>query len=177
MPRTVLLGNEQLPLVKWLTTAATDATFPATIPTATEPTGDSIVDLSGQKYRKIRVMPFGAGADNDTHVIRVIGWNQVGSTSDSTLIWVPSLLASYTSTLSTLVGVSGKVVTDSERFADTLVIVANMGTDAQGTVKVSPADNLTPAYFICELNGAQKVQVTFDLTGTSTSANALYELF
>lgn len=176
MPTTVLLGNEQLPMQRWLTANSTDASLTAKIATATEPTGAGVVDLTGRRYRKIRVMPFGVGSDNQTYTIRVIGWSQVGSTSSSTLIWVPSLLAAYTVQLCALVGVAGGAVLDTDRFSDTLTLVSVQGTDAQGTTKVAPANDTSSAYFICELNGAQKVEVSFAQV-TTTSANALYELF
>lgn len=155
------------------TTSATDNPFPVKSPTPAEPTGAGVVDLFAPLTGAncLRLMPFGAGADNSTFSMRVIGWSAAGL-SGPTGLWIPTILAEFACTLSGMVGLSGKVITDTERFADTITLTTgNSGVDVS---LISPAND-TAAHALIDLKGVQKVEVVFQL-GTATGANALYHV-
>lgn len=153
------------------TANATDNPFPVKSPTAAEPTGAGVIDLFRPLggANSLRLMPFGAGADNSTLSVRVIGWSCVGDNAGNNL-WVPTILAEYSAILSAAVGVAGRAVLDTERFADQVTLVT--GNDGVDTSKISPAND-TPAHVLVDLKGCQKVEVVFQL-GTATGANALF---
>lgn len=147
-------------------TLSTDSTFPARVPTATQPSGagvlgDPIVQGAPQW---VQVVPFGDGADDSTFDLQVIGWK----VSDLGL-WVPTILAQAACTLSTAVGVDGYEVTSALRFADTIALT-QVRADVDSKVS-SPTGNLV-ASFQVETRGCAFIEVTFNL-GTATGANAL----
>jgi hypothetical protein len=162
---------------KWCDTALTGATT-APAPTATEPTGNGIIPLiwPGQNPNlqigpnALELFPFGAGADNATNVLRLWLWDYTGN------LWVPQLVGDYTTTLSTCVGVAGKTVIDTDRFADT--IVKNYGPS--NSIELSPA-GATPAInnvmgsILLDVRGYRKAQLC-RVSGTATNLNALYRL-
>lgn len=154
------------PLTKIRNTNSTDSSFPSRIPTVTEPTGSGVMRLNrvkGFSANNLKVIPYGAGSDNTTFDMRVIGWEEVNG------LYVPAILAQVSVTLCGAVGVSGQAVTDSERFADTLsVTVGNSGVDVS---VISPGADVS-GHFVVDLKGCAIVEITFDMTG-ATSGNAL----
>lgn len=161
------------------TNLATDD-FAALVPTATAPSGDGMIEWAGgmsiptggrdwvigptnHAPNWLQVIPFGAGDEDSTFDLRVTGWSR---TEDSSL-WVPVTLAQVTCTLSAAVGVAGKLVINTERFADTIVQV--LGSDSMQIL--SPADD-TIASVLIDGMGFRYLQITADL-GTATGANAL----
>lgn len=153
---------------------STDAAYPARPPTITEPADDGVIntaDLSGAAAPdSLIVIPYVLGANNNTFSCRVIGWSQI--TLSGVSLWIPEVLAEYDCTAGNIPGVAASPVLNTEFLPDTLSLVANMGTDAQGTTKVSPQDD-TPGHFVVKTRGARKVEFLFK-KGTGTSANALY---
>ena len=171
-----LLHEEASPFLKALTANSTDAAYPGLLATLTEPS-TGVVTLSvipgGVVPQALLVMPYVLGANNDTFSVRVNGWSKSAGG-----LWVPAILAEYDcvgGADANCLGVTGGDVGATERFADTLTIVANMGTNAEGTFKVSP-QNDTPAHFIVNVRGFTKVQLQFK-KGSGTSANALLRGF
>ena len=177
------------PLVKALATSSTSATFTAYIPTRTEPSGAGVFDI----FPSINLVPealkvnfFGTGADNDAFDARLIGWERVpDNTNPEFTLWIPNILATFTCTRSSMVGVANCKVVAADRFVDTLVVHATLGpqakfTDAdsggaasRGTVEIfSPANNLM-AWAIVPLRGFDKIQYDFALTA-GTDMNALH---
>ena len=179
--------NNSRPLLKVLATSATDATFPSKIPTVTEPTGAGVLDLASQGGvvpSRIVVLPFGAGADNTTFDMRIIGWRKLGALPTPGELWIPTVLAQVSCTLSAAIGIAGAPLVATDRFADTIILHATItaqgkttDTDSAGAastgriVFTSPANDLV-AHFTVELEGCQKVEFTFDMTG-ATNGNAL----
>jgi hypothetical protein len=158
--------NEWLEL---LDTNSTSSSFAATAPTATEPTGDNVITLSRlgtMVCQNLMLAFFGAGNDDQTFDARVYGWQQVAG------LWVPTLLAQLSCTLSTVVGVAGYPVLNTERFADTYSLASGFNANVSVEV-VSPANN-TIGHVLLDVRGFSKIQVDFDMTG-ATSANALYK--
>jgi hypothetical protein len=155
-----------------LTTDATDTSFATKHPTGTEPTGDAVIDLNSygearEVQESLFLIPFGAGADNTTYDMRVIGWRKVG-TGDSTL-WVPQLICELSVTLGGIVGVANKLLGTSDRFADTLALNTGIAVLYQGDADAQPA--------LAEVDtmGCAKVEIIWDMTG-ATSGNCLWAL-
>lgn len=153
------------------------------IPTATEPSGDagtatgsSVIELApppgGIARGGLVIVPYGAGADNATFSFRVIGWRFVG-VDPQTRLWIPATLVEVTATLSTVVGVAGYQVIDTERFADTLILV--VGSASVNNVIISPADN-TIAHVMVSTSSFQKIELSFTTGGLATNCNALVAL-
>lgn len=153
-------------LIKVRTLSSTDSSFPAKVPTTTQPSGAGVVGdpIVQGAPQWVQVVPFGEGADDSTFDLQVIGWKV------STLgLWVPTILAQAACTLSTAVGVDGYEVTSSERFADTISLTQVL-TNVDSKVS-SPAGNLVGSFQV-ETRGSAFIEVIFDL-GTATAANAL----
>lgn len=176
------------PLQKARSVNATDTSFPAKIPTNTEPTldagtatGQATIDLlqRGQLGAAVRnaafLMPFGTGDDDDVFAMRLYGWRRIPGNGTTTRdLWVPVLLCELTCTMSTQVGVAGTPVVATERFCDTLALVT--GNDDVSIDIVSPTGNV-PAHAVVDVKGSAKLEFTFDMTtGSPTDANCLYAL-
>lgn len=163
-----------LPLKVLCAADATDATFPARAPTVTEPvaaTSPGVIEAasgSGWGQGNLLLMPFGAGADDETFSVRVWGWRKVAGT---TVLWVPVLLCEVLCTLGTAVGVAGTAVDASHRFADVLALTTGNANVSVETV--SPSGNL-PAHFVIDAKGAAKLECTFAKGTTSAGMNALW---
>ncbi len=144
----------------------TDASFPSKVATATIPvTGTGIIDVV-EPNDTLEIIPYGIGADNTTFKLRVIGWRKIDHAT--TPLWRPQIIAEFTCTNSTDVGVVSTVVLNTERFADTIVLAAG------GIAAVfSPANN-TAGSAILDISGFSKIEFTFDMNSSATSANCLY---
>lgn len=153
---------------KALATNSTDASFPTCAATITAPALAITLGTSGPGGHSVPstmcVVPYGVGADNTTFKIRVIGWRLMSS------LYVPTILAQYTCTNSTSVGVAGQSVVATERFVDTLT--ADAMNPSGGVEAVSTANN-TPAHFIFDTKGCPLIEFAFDMNSSATSANAL----
>lgn len=167
-------------------TNATDNGYPSRLIRATEPsgTGNSAAQAtasavfengpsSGQNLLMLKF--FGAGSNNATCGARVIGWNKVPGTADPTNeVWEPTVLAEIDLTLSsTPVGLAGKIIAETDLFADTLVIATGYST--AGCDLTSPTGDVA-GHALVDLKGSQKWEVTFTTKGSATNVNALAKL-
>jgi hypothetical protein len=189
---SALLETLTTGLIRARVTNTTDTSFPTRIPTATEPSGlgdaaaqttSAVFDLSrGQgasggntQYNRALIVPFGAGSDTQTFDMRILGWysikSRTGGDNPNTRLWVPIPLAQITCSLSLQVGVAGKVNVATDVFCDTLAIGTTTANQGVSIDVVSGANDLT-AHLVVDLKGAQKLELTFDMTG-ATSGNAL----
>lgn len=133
--------------------------------TTTEPTNAGVLrrpTVGGFTPTKLRLLPFAAGSDGGTFTLQIVAWSAVSG------LWVPSTLCEATCTLSTFVGAANQAVIETERFADTIALVANKGNANVDAVVLSPADN-TPAHLVVDVKGAEKVEVR-----ASSNGNALF---
>ena len=178
-----------VPIAPWngpaFSTDTAAASFATIAPTLTKPSTNSTTGAAilPTENSKLRACFYGAGADNDTIDIKVVGWSRVWADQgaapapanpDKTVEWIPSAIAFLTVTLGTTTGVaSGVVGGTSKRLADTIVEKATTGYGASDLRIVSPGDNL-PGYIEVPTSGFQMIGLYFDLTGTTTAANALY---
>jgi hypothetical protein len=147
-------------------------------------------------YRGMRVVFFGAGADNSTFNYRVWAvFPRTASTAplntftQSNITSVATVcFGTGTGTLSTLVG-EGDLVPTDERYADELTFVVTDGTTTPtgigdvfssaynlGTpAAYNPANNSPAMLIIPDISNAYGLVFEFDVTG-ATSVNALIEL-
>ncbi len=164
---------------------ATDNGFPAKSLIAAQPSGNgnnaaqatasavySITDGT-QSFNGLVIKPYGAGADDATMSVRVIGWSYlIEDNVIGTAGWDPTVLVELACTLSTVVGVAGLLVINTDRFADTLALT--YGNDDVSVDIVSPANNVA-AHAVVDLKGFQLVEFTFTTGASATSCNALFK--
>ena len=124
--------------------------------------------VDGLVQNLLMVMPYAVGADNVTFGCRVYGWRKIGN-DPNTLLWVAILLADLDCTAGASVGVAGRQVVATERFADTITLVDGVAD----FVKVYSPANDTPGYVIVDLLGCQKYELEFETGASATSMNAL----
>ncbi len=159
----------------------TSSSFPSRIPTLTEPSGDagtatgaSVIDLcltEGPMQNGCKLVAYGAGSDNDTFAMRVIGWQAIGK-KPAAQLWIPVVLAELTCTLSAVIGVAGGLLITTDRLCDTLVIVT--GNAGVSVDVVSPTGDVV-AHAMVDLKGFQKLEICFDMV-TATNGNCLVSL-
>lgn len=158
-------------LQKALKTAdSTSSSFPSKVNTHTKPSGNGIIEFGGLAIpNAIKVLPYATAGDNDTFSVRIISWESVSD--GATELWIPTVLAELACTASADVGVAGMIVTNTERFADTITLVT--GNDDISIDIVSPTGDVK-AHAVLDLKGARMVELTFDSTAVGTTAmNAL----
>jgi hypothetical protein len=112
----------------------------------------------------------GAGSDNNTYDVQIWGWQMLGSDSTPTE-WVPTLLSYVTCTLSSMTGVSGQSISNTDRIADTIALATGFNANVSNEV-VSPANN-TGAHMMVDVRGFRKVQIEFKMV-SATNGNCIY---
>lgn len=163
------LGTSKCGWQKWLSANDASTSFASRIPTATKPTTNIVERVGSITENMIELVFFGAGSDDQTLDVRLIGWNRT-NTSETTAIWVPTPIAQFSCTLSTAVGVAGLDVVATDRFADT--ITGATWNPTSGVEIVSPTGNII-AHVLVDVKGSDILQLDFDSTG-ATNGNALY---
>lgn len=177
----VTIVTQSSPLAKALATDAVDASFPAIVPTQTLPSGNGVITFgsdpnqgslpSGVGPQNLLILPYGVGADNATFSLRLYAWR--GISNANTVLYVPNLLCEVACVVTANApGVAGSVLGATYLFADTIALVGTSGNANVNVVLLSPADDASIASALVACQGAQLLQVTFDL-GTATAANAL----
>jgi len=150
-------------------------------------TGASLIALvrpesSGQPVPNgVSIMFYGTGADDATFAARVIAWSKVvtdrsGSVTDSDRVWIPHDLVQVTGILSTFVGLAGKTILDTHRFADTLALDGTTANAGVNVNIVSPANN-RPARLYVDLEGAEYIEIQLEDDGSATAMGALYKFY
>ncbi len=171
-------GSPRSAWTRGLVNNSTEGDFPALIPTITKPeTVDSttptanLVVWQPNGLRSL-IMPFGTGDDNQTFSIRITAWRRATRpNSTSSVLWVPELIGNAACTMSALTGVADAELVAAERFVDTIVL------SIHDTRRITSYDEATgdisPAVIEVRHEGADLLEVTFDLTG-ATAANILW---
>jgi len=153
---------------KFLTTNDTTNGYASRVATTTEPVdaGVKSLDAGGdQNWTTLEVLLFGAGADNATLGARILGWRKIST------LWVPTILADLSGTLSTSVGVASAAVLNTDRFVDTVTI--NGGIN----VATGYAAQNQPLVIQLDVSGYSKVELITTTGGSATNVNALYAAF
>ena len=163
---------------KAFATNSTSSSFAALIPTVTEPSGDGIwpTSIGGAARKQVECLFFGAGADNATFDVQLIGWKRLPSPTNASLhLWIPTLLASFTCTIDAVqIGIAGAVCVATDLFVDTIVAKTGTTDDGINIDILSPAGSSIGQVTV-DLKGSQKLQFSFDMTG-ATNGNALFAL-
>ncbi len=165
---------------KALTANANSSSFASKIPTITEPANDGVIDLikdGCEIPEKLRVLPYGLGANNDAFSLRVIGWRRIASATPQLTLWVPTVLCEVACTMGQSVGIAASPVLNTEAFCDTITIVSEPTVTAdvtrQGTVKTYSPANDTVGWLELKLGGVEKIEFTFDQTTNTPTTNCL----
>lgn len=146
------------------------ASYIAPVAAASVPT-TGVIDVYQDKATvsdNMQIMLFGAGADNTTFDVRVIGWAL--TTDGVTYVPTPISLLS-TCTLSATVGATGLALVATDRLVDTITLGTGFNAGVSADVS-SPTGDL-PASVLLDIRGFDKIQFDFDMTG-ATSGNILY---
>lgn len=162
------------------------SSFTAKVAKFAKPSGSGVIELAttlgGMVPSKVRIIPYGLGSENDVFSLRVWGWVPVGSGDNPNLLWVPSSLGEFSCTISASVGVAGAPVLNTERFADTISIVATVGeatitadTTRLGTVELFSPANDTPGWIVMPTRGVTLLEFDTDQTTNTPTANALLQ--
>ena len=165
-------------------TNTTDNGFPSRIMRATAPSGkgdaaaqttSAVFDLcqgEGSTHSAVVIKPYGAGADNATFSLRVIGWTKMIEDGGEDLSsWDPTVLCELLCTLSAVpIGLAGKTIVATDKFADTIALTT--GNDDVSIDIVSPTGDVA-AHAMLDLKGFQKIEVTFTTGASATNCNAL----
>lgn len=114
----------------------------------------------------VEVAPYGAGADNSTLSLRVIGWRRAGPVVNSFIQWIPTVVADLSCTLSAAVGIAGRTPTSTDRFADTITV-----TTGVAVVPSVTADTVGTAFVA--VDGYEYIEFITSV-GTATNANCLF---
>lgn len=163
-------------------TNQTSTSYVSKVPTNTEPAADggssatasAAINVGrGYTQNSCFFVVYGTGADNNTCNVRLIGWRTIGSNVE-TLLWVPVILCDLACTLSAAVGVAGKAVVATERFADTIAVTTgSLGTSLD---VVSPTGDVI-AHAVADIKGFSKIEFSFNTNSSATDVNALYCLY
>ncbi len=175
-----------------LVTNVTASSFTTKAPTTTEPTGNTIINLcqpqsfGGTLPQRVVFWPIGTGSDNDAFSLRVWSWRRIGSGDSPNVLWIPTILTEVSCTVCATVGVALSPVLATERFVDTITLVAarsrvQTGADGASATTLIEPEIFSPTndligFFITHLLGSQKLELDFDETTNTPAANALYAL-
>jgi hypothetical protein len=164
---------------KVLSANSTSTGFTAQTPTATEPSGEGVLNLLSSELgwgggvhvpRHLVILPFGTNGDNDTFDLRVYGYSP---TNDSTPIYVPQLLIDVSIVLG---NIAATAIAADTFMADTITV--NEGP-AVGNFSdlISTADD-TPASILIHTRGCEIMEFDFDLAGAQegVSMNAYWRM-
>lgn len=163
-----------IPLRAARSSNSTSTSFTAKTPTATEPSGTGIFDLTdtpygsaGQVASYIEIIPFATDGNNDTGDLRLWGWSEVANTA----LYIPRLLAE----INVVYGnISATAIAANTVMADTLTL-ADGAADGTFTSIISPANDTT-ASILVHTRGCRWIEFDFDLAGAqeAVSQNAYW---
>ncbi len=162
-------------------TNTTDNAFPTRAPQLAEPVGtgnsasqttaSSVIEMvnvgTGLVQNGLKLKLYGAGADNATFSVRIYGWDYIIEDGDRNgTEWDPTLLCELACTVSAAVhGVAGRVITDTDLYADT---ITGVSIDVH-----SPADDAHAGLVVMDFFGLRKIEAVFKV-GTATNANGIW---
>lgn len=161
MSQETTLQDSSGPLRKALSSDSAASSFASIGLTTTKPS--TAIPRNG---KFLLVVPYGAGAENDTFDMRINGVWRIDNAGTTEYVVQP--LAQIAVTLSATTGSALRAITASYRFADTLS--STFGSTSN--IIVSPGSDVT-GYALIDLKGCEWFVLDFDLGGTTTAANAL----
>lgn len=163
--------------------------YPTRVNTLTEPSGDGVIPCGtnalGQPGAStcphIMIKPFGAGADNVTMGMKVLGWTRTGMPAVGVRpVWLLDELITFAITLSASVGIVDGEVSATDRFADTITSTGGPTFITSAALPVildwfqtSPTTD-GPAVIKQPTFGYDYLELIFTTGGSATSCNALW---
>lgn len=160
-----------------MATNSTATSFSALIPTITKPAASAtraVFDMGKEGLRDLNtlvVMPFGGNTNNDIINVKVLKWIRVPRTTPvmgAPDMYVAEVVCEVQATLSSsLPGLADEEVVVAEFLADTLTLTKGVAVLFNGTADIDPA------YFKCDISGAEIVELVFDLGTGGDTQNAL----
>lgn len=152
-----------VPKLTWTKVASANDTSTSFTTLAVTTTTPSTNLLSNHTGSTLELMPYGAGADNSTFDLRVVGWSIVGT------LYIPRVICRLSCTECGMVGSGSLAIASTDRFVDIITV-------AEGTVLTPAAALETPHTAIMDISGDALVTVEFDMTG-ATNGNALWRTY
>jgi hypothetical protein len=142
------------------------------------------VSVGGNIPVGIELYPYGLGSDNDVFNLRLIGWRRITPpTSSHRTLYLPTIIAGLTCTISAFVGDASGPVLNTERFADTITVTSAMeatitaATTRGGRIWTYSPVNDTPGRAVIYFDaGFEFLELTGDPTTGTPTMNALYSL-
>lgn len=176
----MIIDTRHSPLVKALATNSTTAgtSFTTPVDTITDPLGTDGVHPIGRggclAPNGLFVKPYAIGNDDVTFLMAIWAIDQIINKSGTHVRpqWTYSLLASFTCTASTRVGLVGGIVLNTERYADTIAVIdgnSNISHEA-----VSPEGNVA-GHVVVDCKAPDLIAFTFAMNSSATSANAVFK--
>ena len=176
----VLIESLVTPLKKGQSTNSTASSFSALIPTLTRPVASATRTViewaldsgSARKDRNtLKITPYGGNDNNDVINIKVSGWNSI----QSNVLGIPGVeyvsrfVCEVQGTLSsTLLGLAGQAVLDTEFFCDALTLTAGIAVLYNGT-----ADK-DIAWFEVDVSSYEFAEITYSKVAGGDAVNCLY---
>lgn len=130
----------------------------------------------GDRYRGLRILPFGTGANNDTFSFRVYAVHFLGGEGNGQQGPIElKLLATNACTFGNATGIIGGMFSTSERIVDTAVMtksayltaLESAMTLSTGAGAYSPADDTQAAIWIPECGNAAGIVIDSVMTGSN----------
>jgi hypothetical protein len=152
---------------KLLSANGTDTSFAARKSTLTRPSGSGVIDAGDGTFTRnaILLRPFGTDTNNNTFLLRVLGWNLEISTNS----WEYALLADLSVTLGNIQGTAGCAIAAADFEADTITEATAMGVDLY-----SPTADVRGAFCRIDTQGAQIIEILGNRNSSAATWNTLY---
>lgn len=168
----VALQTHPNPYRRALATNSTASGYTARTDTLTLPA--NVVDLRERSAGRMAPNTFlakfiGVGSNNHTGSCRFYGIKELVNSAGEVVSYTHTLLAAYSFHLSDDVGVSGGVVTNSERYADT--ITRDVGVENVADQLVSPTGDVS-GHVLVDCKGHTLI-LCEPIIGTATSVNVI----
>lgn len=123
----------------------------------------------------VELFPFGTDANNEQfriRIARVIRVQEVDPATQRTTNeqWVPQIIGIVEAQLSQRVGLAGRLVLDTDRYADTLTEIVDKGMGPNGVRLVQGSSDDDPAHIVIDPVGADLLLVEVTSNGVVTAA-------
>lgn len=167
---------------KFFATNQNSSGFTAKTCVNAQPSNDGFLLLADQSVvvpSRVRIFFIGVGSNNDVYDARLWAWYKFSSGGVNT--WFPSLIGTFTITLSAFTGVASGALGTTDLFADTIAFKSALlgeatltaDTTRQGTTELFSPANDTPAWIELDTRAPVGLELDTDQTTNTPTANAL----
>jgi hypothetical protein len=154
----VVPQSQAFPLSRVRMISSVDTSYPTrTVTTVTPLVSDGCFDITSQPPRNVLIVPFGQGANDDTFLMRVLGWRKCGP------LYVPLDLFEGTVTLGAMHGTGSWIATS------TIAATSNGVALPVGTIYLASTSGFTTsgAVLINTSNGPPQIVNYTGITGNA----------